>query len=524
MKRIERGHPYHAERFNPLKKRRVIVKITVTHGNIGEQKTDAIILNLFEGVAEPGGATGAIDKALGGAIRDLIAGGDFTGKAKTTAVLYPRGALPASRVILVGLGKPEGFNLDRIRTASAVAAQKARSVGAKRAATIVHGAGIGGLSPQHAAQAVVEGALLGLYEFRELKSEEAEPPLDELALVEFDAGKIAQVEAGARAGQVIAESANFTRDLVNQPPNICTPEHMAAKAEQIAAAYGLAYKALDIGQMRELGMGALLAVTSASHNSPKFIVLEYRPQGAVDTPPIVLVGKGITFDSGGLSIKTAADMPEMKTDMAGGAAVLGTMRAVAELKLPRPVVGLVPATENVIGGSGFRPADVLRASNGKTIEIISTDAEGRLILADALVYAGRYKPAAVIDLATLTGACVVALGEHMAAGMFGSDDGLMERIRRASEASGERVWPLPLYEEYRERINSDVADMKNSTGNRYAGIGVSAAFLKEFAEGYPWAHLDIAPTAYLNKANSPWPKGATGFGVRLLVEMLRGWE
>ncbi len=500
------------------------MKINVTHGDIGEQQTDAIILNLFEGITAPSGATAAIDKALGGAIRDLVAGGDFTGKAKTTAVLYARGALPAPRIILVGLGKQDRFNPDKVREAGAAAAQKAHSLGAKRAATVVHGAGAGGLMPDRAAQAVVEGALLGLYEFRELKTEEAGPPLEELTLVEFDAGKIALVEAGARAGQVIAESANFTRDLVNQPPNICTPEYMAAKAEQIAAAYGLAYKALDIGQMRELGMGALLAVTSASHNSPRFIVLEYRPPGAADAPPVVLVGKGITFDSGGLSIKTAADMPEMKTDMAGGAAVLGTMRAVAELKLPRPVVGLVPATENVIGGSGFRPADVLRASNGKTIEIISTDAEGRLILADALVYAGRYKPAAVIDLATLTGACVVALGENMAAGMFGNDDGLMERIRRASEASGERVWPLPLYEEYRERINSDVADMKNSTGNRYAGIGVSAAFLKEFAEGYAWTHLDIAPTAYLNKADSPWPKGATGFGVRLLVEMLRGWE
>lgn len=500
------------------------MKVNVIHGNIGEQKTDAIILNLFAGVTEPGGATGAIDKALGGLIRDLIAGGDFTGKAKTTAVLYPRGALPASRVILVGLGKQEGCNLDRIWTASAVAAQKARSMGAKRAATIVHGAGVGGLSPERATQAMVEGALLGLYDFRELKTKEAEPSLDELTLVEFDPAKVAQVEAGAHAGQVVAESANFTRDLVNQPPNICTPEYMAAKAEQIAAAYGLGYKALDIGQMRELGMGALLAVTSASHNSPKFIILEHRPPESADVPPVVLVGKGITFDSGGLSIKTAADMPEMKSDMAGGAAVIGAMRAVAELKLPRPVVGLVPATENVIGGSGFRPADVLRASNGKTIEITNTDAEGRLILADALVYAGRYRPAAVIDLATLTGACVVALGEGMAAGMFGSDDGLMERIRRASEASGERVWPLPLYEEYRERINSDVADMKNSAGDRYAGIGVSAAFLKEFAEGYPWAHLDIAPKAYLKKANTPWPKGATGFGVRLLVEMLRGWE
>lgn len=505
--------------------------ISVAPGNIAQQDTDAIIVNLFEGVAEPRGATGGVDQVLGGAIRDLIAGGDFSGKLNSTAVLYSRGALPARRVIIVGLGKPEGFSLDKVRQASVAATQRAREVGARRAATIVHGAGVGGLSPERAAQAVAEGAILGAYEFREHKTGDDDgrgdagrrPSLEELTLVEFDPGKVAAVEAGAQLGQVVAECVNFTRDLVNQPPNICTPEYMAAKAQQIAAAYGLDCRVMDVPEMRELGMGALLAVASGSYLPPKFIILEHRPEGAQNERPVVLVGKGITFDSGGLSIKPAESMPEMKSDMAGGGAVLGAMRAVGALDLPRPVVGLVPATENVIGGSGYRPADVLVASNGKTIEITNTDAEGRLILADALVYAGQYQPAAVVDLATLTGACMIGLGRGMAAGLFGSDEALIERVRRASEASGERAWPLPLYAEYRERMNSEVADIKNSAGDRYAGIGVSAAFLQDFAEGYPWAHLDIAPVAWNDKPAGVWPRGATGFGVRLLVEMLREW-
>lgn len=500
------------------------MQLTIRSGNLIEAPADTLLVNLFEGVAEPGGATGAVDRALNGALRELIAGGDFTGKLNAVAVLYPRGALPARRVLVVGLGPADAFTAERARVAVATAAQKARDLGARHVATVAQGAGAGRLDAAQAAQATVEGALLGLYEFEGRPSPEPGRRLEALTLVEFDVARLGEVEAGARAGHIIAESANFARDLVNQPPNTCTPHYLAERAEAMAVEVGLRFGVLGLDEMRELGMGALLAVSQASALPPRLIILEHRGAGAADVPPVVLVGKGVTFDSGGLSIKPADTMPAMKSDMAGGAAVIGAMRAVARLPVRRPVIGLVPAAENVIGDSGYRPADVLRASNGKTIEIISTDAEGRLLLADALVYARRYNPAAVIDLATLTGACSIALGRGMAAGLFESDAALGQRLRRAAEASGERVWPLPLYPEYRDLLKSDVADMKNSTGDRYAGVGSSAAFLKEFAEGYPWAHLDIAPMAYLDNAKAPWPRGATGYGVRLLAEALRAWE
>jgi len=496
------------------------MKITVTSGALAEQKADALIVSLLEGAAELTGAAHTLNQTLNGALQELITNGDFTGKLNATAVVYTRGLIASPRVILVGLGKAEKFSTDKVRLASATATQKARDLGAKRVASVAHG---DSLEPSRAAQATVEGALLGAYEYQKNGTQPGKQ-LDELSLVEAEPARLAAVQTGAQAGQHIAESTNFARDLVNQPPNICIPEYMASKAREIAQEVGLTCKIMEPAEMQELGMGALLAVGAASDIPARFIILEHRPAGTDNMAPVVLVGKGITFDSGGLSIKPADSMPEMKSDMGGGAAVLGAMRAVGALKLPLPIIGLVPTTENVIGSTGFRPADVLRASNGKTIEIISTDAEGRLILADALVYAGRYKPAAVIDLATLTGACIVALGSDMAAGLFGSDDALMAKLRAASDRTGERIWPLPLYEEYRERINSDVADLKNSGGDRFAGIGISAAFLQEFAEGYPWAHLDIAPMAYLSRPKTPWAKGGTGFGVRLLVELLQSWK
>lgn len=478
---------------------------------------DTLLLYHVEKAGALAGLAAVVDQSLNGALRELAAAGDLTGALNGVVTFYPRGAVAARRLVIAGLGPAPAVTAERVRTATAAAAQKARDLGARRLALSVPVE----LAPAAAAQAVVEGVILGLYTFE--GRPRSEPGVEALTLLEQTAGRLAEVEAGARAGQVIAESANFARDLVNQPPNVCTPDYLAERARQMATEAGLSWQALGPDEMRAAGMGALLAVAQASVLPPRLIVLEHRPAGAAGRAPIVLVGKGVTFDSGGLSIKGASDMPSMKADMGGGAAVIGALRAAALLNVAQPVVGLVPASENVIGSAGYRPADVLRASNGKTIEIISTDAEGRLLLADALVYAGRYQPAAVVDVATLTGACVVALGRGVAAGLFEGEAALGARVRQAAEVSGERVWPLPLYPDYRDGLKSEVADMKNSSGNRFGGVGVSAIFLSEFAEGYPWAHLDIAGMAYAEGGKGPWPRGATGFGVRLMVELVRAW-
>lgn len=500
------------------------MKITIKHGFIQEEPTEAVVVNLFEGVTEPGGATGALDRALGGAIRDLIAAGDFKGRLNETAVLYPRGAIPAQRALIVGLGKEEKFDLDKVRQAAGTAAKRLRDLGVKSFATIVHGAGAGGISVEAAAQAVVEGSVLALYQFREhkhLEPEEEAKEVEEVTLLEADEARVAQVEEGARVGQIVAEAACLVRDLGNQPGNVATPTMLAETAQRIAQEHGLRCQVLDRAQIEELGMGAFLSVARGSQEPLTFIILEHNADRE-DLPTLVLVGKGITFDSGGISIKGREKMGLMKFDMCGGAAVLGTLQAVARLDLPLHVVGLVPATENLPSGTATRPGDIVRAMSGKTIEVISTDAEGRMILADGLAYAQRYQPAAVIDLATLTGACVVALGHH-AIGLMGNHPELIARLKEAGQASGERVWELPLWEEYHEQIKSDVADMKNA-GGRPAGAITGAALLSKFAEGYPWAHLDIAGTAWTEEAKKPYiSKGGTGVGVRLLVELLQNW-
>ena len=493
--------------------------VKVEQGSIQSAAADTIIVNLFEGVAQPGGATGAVDAALGGAISDLIAGGDLKGKAGEVAVLYPRGAIAARRVLVVGLGKAEEFDLEGVRRASAAAVRRARDLNARNVATIVHGAGIGGLDAGAAAQATVEGALLATYRFDATKKQEATHDIDALTLVEHDAGRVESLRRGADIGTAVAAGVAQARDLVNRPPNVATPTHLAEVARAIAEAHGLGVTVGDRAWAAERNMGAYLAVAQGAGEPPMFIVLEHNGERA-DLPTVVLVGKGITFDTGGISIKPSERMGDMKSDMGGAAAVLGAMEVVGRLDLPLRVIGITPCTENMPDATAYRPADVITASNGKTIEIISTDAEGRMVLADALVHAAQYQPAVVIDLATLTGACVVALGAGVAAGLFCNDDGLRDRLLAAAEASHERIWPLPLYEDYRRTINSDVADMKNS-GGRFGGVGTSAVFLREFTS-YPWAHLDIAGMALADKASDLAPAGGTGFGVRLLVDYLRG--
>ena len=500
------------------------MQLRVIQGSIQEFQADTLIVNLFEGVTAPTGAAAAVDQALNGAISEMIAGGDLTGKAGEVVVLYTRGAIPARRVLVTGLGKPEALTSEFVRQAAATAIKRARELKAKTVASVVHGAGAGGLEVSAAAQATVEGSILALYAFDLLKSApEPRGEIETLTLVEFDPARLPQIEAGADLAQSIAAGVILTRDLVNMPPNMATPTCLAAEARQIADVYDMKITVGDREWAAEHKMGAFLGVAKGTAEPPMFIVLEHNA-GRTDLDTIVLVGKGITFDTGGFSIKGGEGMEAMKSDMAGAAAVLGAMKVVGMLKLPLHVVGIAPCTDNMPDGAAYHPADVLTASNGKTIEIISTDAEGRLVLADALVYAQQFQPKAVIDLATLTGACVVALGTWTAAGIFSTDDSLRDKLVAAGAETHERLWPLPLFDDYAKAIKSATADMKNS-GGRMNGVGTSAIFLKEFTD-YPWAHLDIAGMALIEKrSETPYtPAGGTGYGVRLLVEFLRKWK
>lgn len=504
------------------------MEIQVVAGGIQSAEDDLIVINLFEGVEMPEGATGAVDQAMSGAIRELIADGDFQGKRGEIAVLYPRGAIPASRVAVVGLGPQDQFTLESVRHAAAAAAKKARDLGVKSFSSIVHGGGAGGYALEEAAQAVVEGTILGLYRYQELKNKPPDRPDPErFTLVQFDESALPAVEKGAELGEIVAEAACLARDLINRPANYATPSDLAELAMEIASEFDtMRCQVLSEEDADELGMGSFLGVAQGSEEPAVFIVMEHNP-GREDLDTVVLVGKGITFDSGGISLKPAEKMDRMRGDMGGAAAVLATMLVVGQLEIPLHVVGLMPATENLPSGHAYKPGDVITAMNGKTIEVINTDAEGRLILADALAYAARFEPKAVIDLATLTGACVIALGRGMAAGAFTSDEGLLARLQAASQATGERIWPMPLYDEYLANLESMTADLANS-GDRMGGVGTSAMFLKQFAEGYPWVHLDVAGMTFEERSPSPklpayLQKGGTGFGVRLLVQVLRDW-
>jgi leucyl aminopeptidase len=499
------------------------MKLFVMQGKIQESVADTIIVNLFEGVTEPRGATGAVNQALNGAISELIANGDMTGKLGEVSVLYPRGALTASRVLVVGLGKLDTFDLEVVRRVAGTAIKRARELNANEVATIIHGAGAAGLEAAQAAQATAEGSLLALYHYAAQKLEtESIHEIQSLTLMELDSTQIAAVEGGVRTALAIAQGVYLARDLTNMPPNIATPTRLAAVAQEIALQHRMVITVGDRDWAARHRMGGFLAVAKGAGEPPKFIILEHnRERHDLDT--IVLVGKGITFDTGGISLKPSEHMENMKSDMAGAAAVLGTMKVVGLLNLSLRVVGLAPATENMPDAQGYHPADVITASNGKTVEIISTDAEGRMVLADALVYAGQYKPKAVIDLATLTGACVTALGQGVAAGLFSNDQKLQDRLISSGSITHERLWPLPLWDDYLKKIKSEVADLKNS-GGRNGGVGTSAVFLKEFTD-YPWAHVDMAGMALMEKKDeTPYiAAGGSGYGVRLLIDFLMKW-
>ncbi len=503
------------------------MNIVVQQSGIQSIVADTIIVNLFEGVTHPGGATGAVDAALGGAITDVIAGGDLKGKPGETVVLYSRGAVPARRVIVVGLGHADKFDMEGVRESSGAAIKQAAKLGAVNVATIVHGGGIGGLDVTAAAQAVVEASMLALYQYdapRSKKDDDDLGSVETLTLVEFDRSKIEGIRAGAQAGQIIAESVYLARTLSNQPSNVATPTAIAAAAQRASAEAGLTCELLDEAQMRDLGMNALLAVTQGAEQPAKFIIMKYNSPQAQTRQPVVLVGKGVAFDTGGYSLKSSTGMVGMKGDMTGASAVIGAMRAIGLLKGDVPVVGLVPTVENVISATAYKPNDVFIAKNGVSIEIISTDAEGRMILADALCYAADFNPAAVIDVATLTGGKVIALGERTN-GLFCDDKALREALLAAGKTVGEPLWPLPLDSAYDRQIKSDVADIKN-TGGRTASAVTAARFLAHFVDEYPWAHLDIAGSEFYSGGPEQTPrsymtKGATGTTVRTLVEFIR---
>jgi len=406
-----------------------------------------------------------------------------------------------------------------IRRAAAVAARRARGLGVGEVAFAMPAALREDVAARAFAQVAVEGLAQGAWQFDELKTPNAERKAPVTALmVVVDASEEQAAREGLAIGEAMAEGQSLTRRLQFLPPNQCTPALLGETAQALGRTYGFAVTVLDRAQMAAEGMGAALAVAQGSATEPRFIVLEYR--GGGDAPPVALLGKGVTFDTGGISIKPAAQMDEMKYDMSGAAAVLGAFEALGRLRPKLNVVGVVPSADNMPSGTAVRPSDVVRAHSGKYVEIVNTDAEGRLLLADALSYVRRFKPAAVLDAATLTGAVLLALG-HAASAIMGTDEALIEEVRRAGDRAGERAWPLPMYEEYRDLNKSDIADVKNS-GGRPAGTITAGWFLREFAEGYPWVHIDVAATAYSDADSPPLPKGPAGVPMRLFVEFLLG--
>jgi leucyl aminopeptidase len=493
------------------------IKSSDVSAPLAQVETPLLAIALAQGNTVPA-SLAELDRAAGGVMTRAIKSGDFKGKRDETALLYPGGVKP-ERLLLVGMGKGGEITRNSIRRAAGVAAKRARALGTRQLAFAVAAEARNGVPARDLGQVVVEGAAQGAWAFTEMKAalppDEVRPEVDGLTIV-VDAKEAKEVASGRRVGDAIAAGQRLTRYLQMLPGNVCTPAYLADRAKQLADQYGFTLTVFDRAQLQREGMGALLAVAQGSAQEPRFIVLEYR--GAGEAAPVALVGKGVTFDSGGISIKPAQNMEEMKFDMSGAAAVLGTFDVLGRLKPKVNVVGIIPSTENLPSGTAVKPGDVVKSHLGKTIEIINTDAEGRLILCDALSYVRRYKPAAVIDIATLTGAVVVALGQH-AIGAMGTDEALLLEVRDAGERAGERCWPLPLWDDYRDMLKSDTADVKNS-GGRGAGSITGGWFLREFVEGYPWVHLDIAGTAYTDSEAPHQVKGPTGIGVRLFSELV----
>jgi leucyl aminopeptidase len=503
------------------------MRIDCISGDIRSIKSDMIVLNLFEGAGVPAGATGAVDAAIGGPIAAAVRDGDFDGKLGETFFVRPARGVSSPRVLVVGLGKREKFTADVARQVALPVLKTAKKLKVGTVASIVHGGGAGGVAPRTAARFAALGVALSSFEYDRYKGEKGHR-VTRFLFVERDLKAFAEVRAGVSWGAKLGESINWGRTLVATPPGELRPDDLARAAKRVAAGLPASASArvrvrvLGVPDLAKLKAGGILAVGKGSQAPPRLILAEYRG-GSAGGKWTALVGKGVTFDTGGISLKKWEGMEKMKYDMAGGAGMLATLRACAALGLRRNVVAVVPAVENMPSGTAYRPGDVLRTMSGKTVEVLSTDAEGRLILADAMTYAVRkYKPEAMIDAATLTGACIVALGS-VNIGMMGNDEALLSRMKAASAASGEKAWELPLHEEYFEQIKSEIGDLKN-IGGPEAGTITAGYFLREFAGDAPWVHFDIAGTAWVEKEKRGYAPGPSGAPVRLLAEFLSSPE
>jgi len=488
------------------------MKIKSEKSSPAKKKTALLCSFVYESSKSVAGLN-EIDSKLGGLLKASLK--ETEGKIGTLNTIHTQSKVPAQRILLAGLGEKKKVNHDTIRTISGKIAQKVRELGISEYAIFIPPDF--GLDIIPSIKAIVEGSELSLYSFDKYKKEKNKKSPDLSILIEHSGN----IEAVIKRTQKICQSVIFARDIANLPPNDCTPEQLAKFAKSLASQYKLKYTVMSKNEIRQKGCGGLAAVGSGSKNEPKLIILEYN--GKRGERPVVVVGKAVTFDTGGISIKPSEKMDEMKFDKCGGCTVLGIMRTVSALKLPVNVVGIIPAVENMPGGESYRPGDIIKLYNGKTAEILNTDAEGRLILADALAYGKKnYSPKCIIDFATLTGACIVALGANVA-GIIGNDDKLISKIKQAAEKTGEQVWQLPIDDDYMEMIKSEVADIKNTGGGKGAGTITGAAFLAHSVDNVPWVHFDIAGTAWTQqgtKEKSYNPKGATGYGVRLLTEFL----
>ncbi len=464
-------------------------------------------------------AAKALDQAAGGAITAVLRRGDLSGRAGQSLMLHHVPKLPCDRVLLVGAGREKELTEGGYRRMVVQAIQAVNRTGARDCVLFLTDVEVKGREIEWKVRHAVEAAEEAVYRFTRMKGDgqkkKSNGPLERVVISVSRRGELAAGEQGIKAGRAIAAGVALAKDLGNLPGNVCTPTYLADTARETGGHYGMKVTVLDAAEMARLGMGALLSVARGSRQPPKLIVMEYR-RGPAGRAPIALIGKGLTFDAGGISIKPSANMDEMKFDMCGGAAVIGAMKAAAELKLPLNIVGIIPSSENLPDGDANKPGDIVKSMSGQTIEVLNTDAEGRLILCDALTYCERFEPATVVDIATLTGACVVALGKH-ASGLFSNNDALARELLAAGEEAHDRAWRMPLWEDYQDALDSNFADMAN-VGGRDGGAITAACFLSRYAKKFKWAHLDIAGTAWKTGKE----KGATGRAVPLLVSFLLG--